>query len=362
MSLKWWTGNSSKSKLHKGKVLLVSMLSLVLVLTSGCSLLPKEADEEVLPTINPPKLSKKPEYEVKLGTMETAVKGVGRVMSTREEQLSFTQDNKRVKAVHVESGQQVTAGQLIAELDIADLESQLRVMRLERKKAELTLKESYRSSEKTIEQLEQDKLDLEMQLEKLTEMEETVNSAKIYAPFDGTMFGVYIQKGDTAKAYTPVAVIADLSVLTIGVTVSNADDLKKITLGMDVTVDINSAGKVQGKVKQLPSPKSEDSNNNQNKFGSDKQSITDFLLIDVDQMPEGVTRGTPLEAKFVIQKKENIVVIPPSTLRTSGGRSYVQVVDKDGNKQEVDVEVGQQEATQVEIIKGLTAGQKVVGR
>jgi membrane fusion protein, macrolide-specific efflux system len=363
MSLKWWTGNSSKPKLPKGKVLLASMLSLALILTSGCSLLPKEAEEEVLPTINPPKLSKKPEHVVEKKTLEIPVKGVGRVMALKEEELSFTQDNKKVKAVHVQSGDQVEAGQLIAELDIADLESELRVKRLEKKKAELAMKESFRNGEKTNEQLEQEKLDLEMMLEKITEMEQTVSEAKIVAPYAGTMFGVYVQKGDTSKAYQPVAVIADLNELTIGVTISNAEDLKQITLGMEATVSINSVGKVQGKVKQLPIPKSENNNDGNNGGGgSDKESITDYLIIELDQMPEGITRGTPLDATFIVQRIEDAIVIPPSALRTSGGRNYVQIVDKDGNKQEVDVEVGIQQPTEVQIIKGLSAGQKVVGK
>jgi len=366
MSLKWWTGNSSKAKLPKGKILLAGMLSCALILTSGCSLLPKEADEEVLPTINPPKLSKKPEYDVVKGTLEISVKGVGRVMSLKEEQLSFSQDNKKIKAIHVQAGEQVQAGQVIAELDIADLESELRVLRLQMKKAELALKESYRTGEKTDEQLEQDKLDLEVQLEKLTDMEKTVSEAKLVAPFSGTIFGVYVQKGDTVKAYSPVAVLTDLSELTIGVKINNQEDLKKITLGMPVTVDMNSAGKVNGKVKQLPNPKSDNNNSGNGGFGgygggSDKESILDYLLIEVEKMPEGATRGTPLDATFVVQRIEDAILIPPTALRSSGGRNYVQVIDKDGNKQEVDVEVGIQKPTEVQIVKGLSAGQKVVG-
>lgn len=363
MSLKWWTGNSSKPKLPKGKVLLASMLSLALIITSGCSLLPKEAEEEVLPTITPLKLSKKPEHEVKKGPMEIKVTGVGRVMALKEEQLSFTQENKKVKAVHVQSGEEVKAGQLIAELDIEDLESELRIKRLEKKKAELTLKELYRSGEKSNEELEQEKLNLEVLLEKITEMEKTVSDAKIVAPFDGTMFGVYVQKGDTPKAYQTVATIADLSELTVGVKMNSEEDLKKITMGMEATVNFNSFGNVKGKVKQLPTPKSNNNNNDGNYGGgSDKESITDYLLIEVEQMPEGITRGTGLDATFVVQRIEDAIIIPPSTLRTSGGRNYVQVIDKEGNKQEVDVEVGLVQPTEVQIIKGLSAGQKVVGK
>jgi macrolide-specific efflux system membrane fusion protein len=65
---------------------------------------------------------------------------------------------------------------------------------------------------------------------------------------------------------------------------------------------------------------------------------------------------------IITQKKDKAILIPLAALRTYSGRNYVQVVDNQGNKKEVDVELGQQTATDVEIVKGLTPGQKVVGR
>ncbi|MNY74706.1 multidrug efflux system subunit MdtA [compost metagenome] len=65
---------------------------------------------------------------------------------------------------------------------------------------------------------------------------------------------------------------------------------------------------------------------------------------------------------MIVQKKEKAVVIPAAALRTITGRNYVQVVDDKGAKREVDVEIGMQTSTDIEIVKGLTPGQKVVGR
>ncbi|MNW06964.1 macrolide transporter subunit MacA [compost metagenome] len=75
-----------------------------------------------------------------------------------------------------------------------------------------------------------------------------------------------------------------------------------------------------------------------------------------------MNRGTPLSVSVITQRKEKAITIPLAALRSYSGRNYVQVVDEQGNKKEVDVEIGQQTATDVEIIKGLTSGQKVVGR
>ncbi|MNE57059.1 macrolide transporter subunit MacA [compost metagenome] len=73
-------------------------------------------------------------------------------------------------------------------------------------------------------------------------------------------------------------------------------------------------------------------------------------------------RGRPLSASIVTQRKENATLIPIAALRTVGSRTYVQVIEDDGSKREVDVEVGLQTATEMEILNGLTPGQKVVGR
>lgn len=373
MSTKWWTGGSPINMIRMNwKTMVAAMLMSSLLVTSGCSLLPKEEEEEVLPAVNPPKLSKKPEYAVKTDTLITKVNGSGRLLSAKEEELFFTEDNKRIKEVSVKTGDQVQAGQPIAELDVSEQETQLRQKKLQMRKEELAMIEKLRqAAEKMPEQLEQDKIDFELKREEMTKLEETIAKAKVTAPFSGTVVGMYVKKGDMAKAYESVAVVADLSQLTVAATLS-AEDLKKVAIGMEVDVDINGAGKHKGTIRQLPNPNSQSQSNgggmgggyNGGGSGQEKQqdSIENYLLVDLEQMPDKVTRGTPLSVSVIIAKKENAIVIPAAALRSISGRNYVQVVDEKGNKREADVEIGQQTSTDVEIIKGLSPGQKVVGR
>ncbi|WP_245855874.1 efflux RND transporter periplasmic adaptor subunit [Paenibacillus rigui] len=340
--------------------------------STGCSLLPKEDEEEALPAVNPPKLSKKPEFTVKTDTLETKVRGSGRLMATKEEDLYFTDDdNRRIKNILVKSGDKVEQGQLIAELDVSELESQLKQKRLQTRKDELTMIESLRKAdEMSAESLEQAKIDFELKREELNKLESTLAGAKLTAPFAGTVVSVYLKKGDTAKAYDAVATIADLSQLTV-VASLNTEDVKKVAVGMEAVVDINSAGQHKGKVLQLPNPKEASTNGNggtgglqgnNNGQGKPIDSIENYLVVTLDAFPQGLNRGTPLSVSVITQRKEKAVTIPLSTLRSYSGRNYVQVVDEQGNKKEVDVEIGQQTATDVEILKGLTPGQKVVGR
>ncbi|WP_210023473.1 MULTISPECIES: efflux RND transporter periplasmic adaptor subunit [unclassified Paenibacillus] len=350
------------------KPFLLVCIAASLAVSSGCSLLPKEEEEEIVPIVKPPQLSKKPEYVVKTDTLETKVRGSGKLMATVEEDLYFTDENsRRIKNITLKSGDQVTQGQVIAELDVTELESQLKQKRLQTRKDELTMIETLRKAdEMSAEQLEQAKIDFELKREELIKLEKTIAGATLTAPFSGTIVSVYLKKGDTAKAYDAVATIADLSQLTVGATLS-ADDLKKVAVGMEVVVDINSAGQHKGKVQQLPNPKEDDGSGGIGGFpgagqGREPDSIENYMIVQLDPFPENLNRGTPLSVSVITQRKENAVVIPLAALRSYAGRNYVQVVDEQGGKREVDVEIGQQTSTDVEIVKGLTPGQKVVGR
>jgi macrolide-specific efflux system membrane fusion protein len=360
MSLKWWTAELNKAK--TAKVVFSCMLSVSLVFTAGCSLLPKENNEEVIPVIAPPKISKKPEYAVKTDTMETLVRGSGKIMATKEEELFFTLDNKRIKQVYVKPGDNVEEGQLLAELDVADIETELKGLVLQHRLDEIDMKNTLRSSDKTPEQMEQVKLAFELKRQTIADKQGIIAKARLVAPFKGTLAAVYVQKGDAVKAYASVAIVADLSKLTVALGFT-ADDLKKVAVGMEVRVDLNGEGQLKGKVAQLPNPKDNGSGDpNGGGQGQVKESLSNYLLVNLEKMPENTTRGNYLSAAIIINRKTNVMVIPPSTLRTVGARNYVQVIDAKGAKKEVDVEIGQQTSTSVEIIKGFTVGQKVVGR
>ncbi|WP_127579672.1 efflux RND transporter periplasmic adaptor subunit [Paenibacillus koleovorans] len=370
MSIKWRTErSSSRNRTMRGllKTGAITLVCLSLLAATGCSLLPKEDEEEALPSISPPKLSKKPEYTVKTETLETRVRGSGKLMATKEESLFFSETGKRVKEVYVKSGEPVAAGQLIAELDVSDLESQLRQKRLQSRSDELRMIELLRqSTDKTPEQMEQARIDFELKREELVKLEQSIAKAKLTAPFAGTAVAVYLKKGDTVTAYEQVAIVSDLTQLTVAASIT-ADDLKKVAVGMETVVDINGAGQQKGKVKQLPNPKAADNGGRPGGGAGGQQppppdTIDNYLLVELDAFPAGLQRGTPLSVAVVIQRKPNAVTIPLAALRTYAGRNYVQLVDEKGEKREVDVEIGQQTSTDVEIVKGLTPGQKVVGK
>ncbi len=343
------------------------MLSVSLLTAGGCGLLPEEQEEEVLPAITPPTISKKPEYDVTTATLEKTVSSVGKMLSMQEETMFFTLDGKRLKELYVKNGQSVNAGDPIAELDVDELRKQLRSKQLDIRSSEVRMKQTLRQKDE-MDPVEFEKAVIQFEEERqaLVDLQEEIDKAIIRAPFSGTIVSLNVKKGDQIKAYDPICIVADTSHLMAGAKMGK-DELAQVAIGMPVIADINGVGEVKGVVKQLPLPSDEQDNNNggyfgQNGQGNKEERPEDFLLIELESMPKEAKRGTPLSVKIVVNRKENAVVIPLSALRSIGSRNYVQVVESDGTKREVDVEVGQQTATEAEILKGLTPGQKVVGR
>ncbi|HUC93100.1 MAG TPA: HlyD family efflux transporter periplasmic adaptor subunit [Paenibacillus sp.] len=388
MFTKWWTENSlharkgnpagagasrpAASRRAWARGAAVTMLAVSLAVTSGCGLLPKEGEEEVLPEITPPQISKKPEYEVTTTTLETKVQGLGKVMSKQEETLFFTLDNMRLKTLNVKPGDQVAAGEVIATLDVETMQKDLRSKRLAFRKAEAGMKETLRKRDEMDPiEFEEAAIAFEEQRQAIVDLENEIAKATLTSPLAGTVVQLNVQKGDAVKAYDPVAVIADTGNLVVAATLSK-DDLAKVSVGMPAVVSVNNAEAKEGKVSQLPMTSGNDQNGNGGAGGGfpggggeaggkKLDRPEDYLQVDIGAFPKGVTRGTPLSVSVIIQRKANAVVIPLAALRSIGSRTYVQVIDENG-KREVDVAVGQQTSTQAEILEGLTPGQKVVGR
>ncbi|MEX2415276.1 MAG: efflux RND transporter periplasmic adaptor subunit [Paenibacillaceae bacterium] len=334
---------------HNMQVLISALL---LVTITGCGLLPQEEEKETVPIINTPKIAQKPEYPVTKGTIEVTASGSGKLLSQQEEDLFFTEDNQRIKEIYVKSGDAVTKGQLIAELDSGDLEAQLRRKEIEVAKAELDMKNSLRQADDQNEViLQKEMLDFELLQDEWVQLQETVAASKLTAPYDGTIVSFTAKKGDSVKAYDKVGTIADLTTLTVAATFSQTD-LNNIVTGMEAVVNINTVGELRGKVSRLPEV-TENSNSD---------SIDNYLLVELEAMPEGLSRGTPLTVSVIIERKDNVLLIPVAALRTQNSRNYVIVSEDNGAKGEVDVEIGERTTTEVEIVKGLTEGQKVAGK
>ena len=364
MFIRWWTENLSNNKSNVYRRLGIISLCFVLFIVAGCGLLPKEDEEEEMPVIKPPTISKKPEYTVTKETLTKTVNAVGKLMSQREEPLYFTNGDLHIKTVHVKAGDKVKKGAALIELDTEALQKDLRKAELDFKQSELDMKQKLRQKEEMDEiEFEKATIVFEEQRQNLVDLRKKISDGVLRAPFAGTIVSLKAEKGATVKAYDSLGIISDTSSLVVAASFSK-DDLAKLSVGMDAEVDINAAGTFKGKVKVMPSPSTNSNNGNDNGGNNppEKDSIDQYLIVALDKMPKDMERGRQLGVTIITEVKENATTIPIAALRTIGSRNYVQVIENDGSKREVDVEVGMQTSTSLEIKKGLTPGQKVVGR
>lgn len=345
--------NSIPFSRYRARLLLTLIVAIFLLPLSACSLFPEEAIEEVVPVVAPAVKTQKPEYVVKRETMEKSVRANGRLTAQKEESLYFSEANFPIAQINVEVGQQVTRGEVLVRLDTKDLAYQIQDSEFDLKLAELNMIQMLREEEAKDNSIELEKAKMNFEKRKLAHqqlVEKSLNSSLV-APFNGEVIAVNKRVGDTVEAYKAIIVLADTSGLKVNVSVSNTD-LKEVALGMPAIVKINGID-LDGKVISMPQ---EETGSNQNPNYQEK-----FITLGVDKLPSDVSRGTFVDARIIILRKENVLTIQGAALRSYNGRHYVQVKDEKGRR-DVDIEIGLQTPTQIEVVAGLEEGQILIGR
>ncbi|RME50771.1 MAG: HlyD family efflux transporter periplasmic adaptor subunit [Caldilineae bacterium] len=383
---------------------------LISLAVTGCSLLPtggrssQAAAEEATPTPIPtPVVPLKPTYTVRRGEIVKELTFSGRIAPVVEEELFF-RANGRVRAIYFRRDDMVKKGDIIADLEIDDLEREVESARLNLERAQSRLESAQRELEfnrraaqinldianlqllnlmtrepesstavaiqrKQVELaqialdrlsggvdplLENDVARAQLQLEKL---EKAIEDNQLIAPFDGQLLSVSLTVGRAAEAYKPVAVIADVSELEVKADLIG-DQMNELEEGMKVTVILPSrpGEPLTGTIRRLPYP-----------YGSGGGATVDDLdkstRITLDQSPQdaGYELGDLVRVEAELERKADVLWLPPQALRTFDGRRFAVVQDGDAQRR-VDVKVGIQTADRVEIEEGLEEGQIVVGQ
>jgi multidrug efflux pump subunit AcrA (membrane-fusion protein) len=95
---------------------------------------------------------------------------------------------------------------------------------------------------------------------------------------------------------------------------------------------------------------------------SDSTTVVDTttrISLAASPAESGLKLGNTVQVTVVLQQKDNVLLLPIQGIRTFDSRNFVLV--KNGNlQQRVDVKLGIQNDTQVEILDGLTEGQVVI--
>jgi macrolide-specific efflux system membrane fusion protein len=316
---------------------------------------------------------------VQKGDLEDTVSATG-TLQPRDFVDVGTQVSGQVKKLHVEIGDIVDKGQLLAEIDstvylsrVEGTQAQLKNQQaqLAERQANLRLAEQkaqrqanmMREQATTAEAVQVAQAELaaaRAQIESLkAQIQQTESTlrgdranlsyTKIYAPMAGTVVTQAAKEGQTLNANqsAPVVLrIADLSTMTVQTQVSEAD-VSRLRLGMPVyfTTLGEQRKRWYGKLRQV-NPTPEVLNN----------VVLYNALFDVPN-PEGALM-TQMTAQvfFVVAEARDAVLVPLTAIQ----RGAVRVVREDGRVEQRAVRIGAQNRVMAQVLSGLEPGERVL--
>ena len=145
-------------------------------------------------------------FEVATQDWQQSLSAVGSVESAQEVELAAEQDG-RVAAIYFESGQLVTAGDLLLEFDLRVEQAQLRSAQADVRLASLELTRSQSlaaSGSLTQSMLERAQADLERTRAEVDHLNALIERKRVYAPFDGKLGIRKINLGQVVAAGSPL--------------------------------------------------------------------------------------------------------------------------------------------------------------
>jgi len=323
------------------------------------------------------------------GNIEEVVTSQGKLEAKQYVDVG-TQVSGQLKAIHVDIGNTVTKGQLLAEIDprvyqaqVAAGEAKLNSLRaqLNQQKAEAVLAEqnlkrnqnliavnavSQQALQETESQAAVARAQVDSIVAQLQETESNLKASranlsytKIYAPMAGTVTTLPTKEGQTLNANQTaptVLQIANLDMMTVRAQLAEADVSRiKVNMPAYFTTLGNSERRWPGTVRQiLPTPQIVN------------EVVLYDVLIDVKNQGRHLMTSMTTQVFFIFGKAENALVIPAEVLTRRAtredndkGKAYrVAVITETGREQRV-IHVGLQTRTQAEVVDGLKEGEKI---
>ncbi len=355
--------------------LLMIMLSGMLVLTS-CGLLPEEETFRTAPVI---KTYEKEEFNqtvVVRGDMELTNKITCNFVPMQTENLSFSVGGEFYDEIFVSEGDRVEKGELLAQLDLSGAEEAIenctpqinrlemqitaleenRALELERQKillsdgSEEALNEAL---ERTNRQFDAQKQPLEDQLTvaqiQLREAKALLSERQIRAGFDGTVtFVRSVEEEERNIAGDRVVTVADTSTSLFKAETKYWDSLKP---GDEYIITANKREYEAVVVSEAELGIEE----------TEKQEgEMEFVYLKLKKPALDLDVQTFGSFNLLRDSRKNVLMVPESAVSTSKGQSIVYYQDEAGLKAYKQVEIGLVAEGMVEIVSGLTEGERVI--
>lgn len=175
-----------------------------------------------------------------------------------------------------------------------------------------------------------------------------LNDLSLTAPFDGVVSFVNVQVGSVASPALPAIQVTNISPLHVLVQVDEID-IHKIREGQSARV----------KVDALPGVELTATIETIALVGTNDNGIINYdVKVRLDASDLRVRTGMTAEASVIVDQKSNVLSVPNEYIRLDRTRNkaFVNVVDKNGRLQEVEVQLGLQGDDVSEVTAGIQQG------
>lgn len=317
------------------------------------------------------------------GTLEQTVTALGSLQPKNYVDVG-AQVSGQLKEVHVEVGDAVNQGDLLAEIDakvyetevaaararLSDLESQLsgaeaelvlarrqHARNLDLAKIDAVSREALDTTETSVKTIAARigslKAQIEQQKSTVEGGETNLGFTRIYAPIDGTVTSQVALKGQTLNANQTaptIMTVSDLATMTVEAQVAEAD-VGKLKAGMPVYFTTLGAPQERwnSTVRQvLPTPEIVN------------EVVLYTVLVDIAN-PEGrLMKDMTAQVFFVLDRSEDTIIVPVGAVNEGrDGKTRITVLTERGPV-EREVERGIANRMNAEILSGIQEGDRVV--
>jgi RND family efflux transporter MFP subunit len=342
---------------RRGRALLLAGL---LTASAGCS--KARVDEE-----SPSGPMAVETQTVRLETLRATVSGPGVVAPAAVADWTiYPPETGHVAELPKAEGEAVTAGDVLVRFEFANLTGEVNAreadvaagsVRVEAAKAQLakvsalydrgyTARNEFDSAKNAVASAE---LDLSRAKTQLTAANAAAERATIRARFAGVVAKRFHSEGDLVNGTPadPVLRVVDPTQVQVAMTVS-VQDLARIQAGQRATI-ASANGAEPAAVASRPSP-------------DDPRATTQEIRLAFTNPPT-LAVDTPVQVEILLAERPNVAALPAAAvLRTEDGQAFVMVAGVDGRAHHRDVHLGLAVRDRVEIIAGVTPGDRVITR
>ncbi len=276
----------------------------------------------------------------------------GIIQSDTEAKPSFKTGGV-IARMYVEEGDFVKKGQLIAQLNMTEIEAQATQAKFALEKAERDLRRVdnlYRDSIATLEQMQNATTAVDVAKKSLQIAEFNVTYSQVFSPIDGKVIKQLMHEGEITGPGIPIYYImgvkqADWKIVA-GLTDKNWGKIK-LRDKAKVTIDAYPDWSIDSEVKRLSDV-------------ANPMSGTLDVELSIPSTDKRIAAGMLAHVEIIPSTKSEYTMIPVEALVSSNGRTGVVYIPRDGKAEKRSVQIQEFYGESVAILSGLEGVTEVI--